>query len=480
MSRTQLDKASAQLIPTDSATRLFAATEGREVWVLERNGSVDRTIDPADIEATETLATGYTTEAGGVEVTYPLLSDADGRFPDAWFAQGSYDIYIPTDTLHPITRWEAIIGQELTAGDCTTSADEVITGAWTFNGITSFGDVGDPGAYPEARARFYSVETQIDGRYVGTEHQHNYTPSGAPNTWTDYHGLDLHMAGSANSNSYVGIYAGEFDATYSGTGQIARIIGVYGYSQNLASGGFVTSDASSFQARVNNASGGTISWANGLFARNPINTGATIGTYAALRTDDLDDIDGTVTVGAYGLYVPGATGLNYLGGKLGIGIDDPVSPLHLGSDAGDNTSGIIFGSGIDTQLYRSGEGALTLNGTGAGGNLYAAGGIIQTGGYFAANGNTGANRAIFGYANGGNAAGFTCGSSLDVWLMRGSGTTLKSNAAYSTVKTSAPADSDLAAGEMAIWFDPTNGAAKLMVKAKETGGTVRTGSVSLT
>lgn len=46
-------------------------------------------------------------------------------------------------------------------------------------------------------------------------------------------------------------------------------------------------------------------------------------------------------------------------------------------------------------------------------------------------------------------------------------------------KTAAPADGELAAGEMALWFDSTNGAAKLMVKSKQANGTVRTGSVAL-
>lgn len=43
----------------------------------------------------------------------------------------------------------------------------------------------------------------------------------------------------------------------------------------------------------------------------------------------------------------------------------------------------------------------------------------------------------------------------------------------------APADADLAAGELALWFDPTNGAAKLMIKAKQANGTVKTGSVNV-
>jgi hypothetical protein len=43
----------------------------------------------------------------------------------------------------------------------------------------------------------------------------------------------------------------------------------------------------------------------------------------------------------------------------------------------------------------------------------------------------------------------------------------------------APADGDLAAGELRLWFDQTNGAAKLMVKAKSADGTVVTAAVAL-
>lgn len=48
--------------------------------------------------------------------------------------------------------------------------------------------------------------------------------------------------------------------------------------------------------------------------------------------------------------------------------------------------------------------------------------------------------------------------------------------------TAAPADGELGldAGTAALWFDQTNGAAKLMIKAKQADGTVRTGAVNLT
>jgi hypothetical protein len=44
----------------------------------------------------------------------------------------------------------------------------------------------------------------------------------------------------------------------------------------------------------------------------------------------------------------------------------------------------------------------------------------------------------------------------------------------------APADGDLIAGDFALWLDSTNGASKLMIKAKSANGTVVTGSVNLT
>lgn len=47
------------------------------------------------------------------------------------------------------------------------------------------------------------------------------------------------------------------------------------------------------------------------------------------------------------------------------------------------------------------------------------------------------------------------------------------------LKNDAPADGDLANGEVCWWFDKTVGAAKIMFKAKNNSGTVVTGSVTL-
>lgn len=50
---------------------------------------------------------------------------------------------------------------------------------------------------------------------------------------------------------------------------------------------------------------------------------------------------------------------------------------------------------------------------------------------------------------------------------------------FMTRKNSGPANTDLEPGELAIWFDKTNGATKMMLKGKNANGTVLTGSVPL-
>ena len=49
-----------------------------------------------------------------------------------------------------------------------------------------------------------------------------------------------------------------------------------------------------------------------------------------------------------------------------------------------------------------------------------------------------------------------------------------------TGTTVVPADSTLTPGSLVVWLDATPGATKAMFKAKDSGGTVRTGSVALT
>lgn len=54
---------------------------------------------------TETPVTGYTTETGNTPVVYPLHSNIEGRFPEAWYAPGEYDLYVPSDIVSPTQPW---------------------------------------------------------------------------------------------------------------------------------------------------------------------------------------------------------------------------------------------------------------------------------------------------------------------------------------------------------------------------------------
>lgn len=56
---------------------------------------------------------------------------------------------------------------------------------------------------------------------------------------------------------------------------------------------------------------------------------------------------------------------------------------------------------------------------------------------------------------------------------------VRTRGALSTLRTSAPADAYLSAGQLAMWFDSTNGASKAMFKGKSANGTVVSGSVTL-
>lgn len=58
--------------------------------------------------------------------------------------------------------------------------------------------------------------------------------------------------------------------------------------------------------------------------------------------------------------------------------------------------------------------------------------------------------------------------------------TLPVGTAVVVTDTTAPASADIAPNQLFIWFDATDGAAKLMFKGKSADGTVVVGEVALT
>jgi hypothetical protein len=78
---------------------------------------------------------------------------------------------------------------------------------------------------------------------------------------------------------------------------------------------------------------------------------------------------------------------------------------------------------------------------------------------------------VIGTTGGTDGQTLALGAQQDTLFLTAGGVVLRSNVA--------PADADIPVQGAALWFDPTNGAAKLMVKAKQSDGTVKTGSFNV-
>lgn len=71
------------------------------------------------------------------------------------------------------------------------------------------------------------------------------------------------------------------------------------------------------------------------------------------------------------------------------------------------------------------------------------------------------------------------GTGANDWAIWVEGGRSKFKGAIVSALNTAPGDGELSAGDLAFWFDKTNGASKLMLKAKQADGTVETGTVPL-
>lgn len=98
---------------------LLALDPGAQLYVYQRG--------------TTTQVTGYTTEGGSTQVTYPLTANAEGKF-DAWYAPGSYDLYSPADA--DTEPWEAVEGIE-------SGALSALREAWVNVKDPTYGATGD-------------------------------------------------------------------------------------------------------------------------------------------------------------------------------------------------------------------------------------------------------------------------------------------------------------------------------------------------
>ncbi len=89
----------------NAAAQKIDIAPGRQLYVFATNGSLTRYLTPGWDVGDETLIEGFTDEALTVSAgTGPFSANASGQY-DVWFANGTYDLYAPTDASGRITRW---------------------------------------------------------------------------------------------------------------------------------------------------------------------------------------------------------------------------------------------------------------------------------------------------------------------------------------------------------------------------------------
>lgn len=96
-----------------ASNRTLYASKNERLWVLER-GDPERTIDPDDVEATDTPVDVFADADATDPVSQPLYSDASGSYP-YWIDSGSVDYFLPDDPVSPLEPVEAVSGQDVAA-----------------------------------------------------------------------------------------------------------------------------------------------------------------------------------------------------------------------------------------------------------------------------------------------------------------------------------------------------------------------------
>ncbi|MEA2495169.1 MAG: hypothetical protein QOJ29_3080 [Thermoleophilaceae bacterium] len=162
--------------------------------------------------------------------------------------------------------------------------------------------------------------------------------------------------------------------------------------------------------------------------------------------------------------------------------------LHIQAPAGRNSK-IMLGSNGQNDTYRiettqanrmdiavAGQDLVRFYGFPGGGGGMAVGGVYDNSasGLFAATPNT-TQRAVVARAG--------AGQSQPIIEVQDSGSGklggFDKSGYFFTKKTSAPSDSDVGTGQAFLWFDQSPGNPRLIVKARDANGNIRTGSLQL-
>lgn len=132
------------------------------------------------------------------------------------------------------------------------------------------------------------TETAIDNaRPVINAWTYNVQPSSAPLSAIDFHGVDVLMSSSGNTNSNTRLYVFETRAIHNGTDTIGRIVVNYTRAMNNSSG--TVSNMTLNRYRIDNTGLGIISVVYGSIFETPANSGG--GSITDLYANRIEDTD---------------------------------------------------------------------------------------------------------------------------------------------------------------------------------------------
>lgn len=181
------------------------------------------------------------------------------------------------------------------------------------------------------------------------------------NSASNYIGFDgLVQVKSGNSKNITGsVIGGAAGAYHSGSGAVTIAYGILGLTENLSSG--TIADNYTMRALNLHTGAGTVTRNYGLSIDLIFAAGTIATNYGVLITTPLNLGGGTLTTN-YGLKIDAQTvGTTAIGAAIG---ESTTSTLWIGNTTTPTatTGGIVFGSGKDFGIYRSGSAAGTITG----------------------------------------------------------------------------------------------------------------------
>lgn len=189
----------------------------------------------------------------------------------------------------------------------TTVTTPTITGDVTFVGDTTFtGKISNT-----------KTDTGVgDARPVMHPITLTVQPASAPGMTIDYHGIDMSMSASGNTNSDTNLYPMELTCGMDGTGTVGSLFNLFLNSRNTSTG--TVTAMTGLRLRARNNTTGTVTNYYGIRTNDPINAGTFTNWYGLY----LDDV--TTTTNSYGIY--SLLNNNYI---KGLSLGD--SPSALGT-----------------------------------------------------------------------------------------------------------------------------------------------------